>query len=344
MKKLIVVFLAVTLCLSLCACGSSEPKVDVSEPLNLIGNWEEADKSGTYQAGFINDTTIEIYWIMDDGTHALYWSGTYIKPDTAETTYTWESQNDKSRTDMALLASSDDTKQFKYSNGELAYEVSAMGMTRTAVLVKSDTDYSVMGTVEGDNNTQSYEDLQLVNSGYTVFNNYVYYAVEIFNPNADTAVEFPTIELTARNADGAILGTETHVLAGIAAGDHLIYGSHFTIDGEAPTNVDISVASPDDYDFTQQEGSDIIYSSDLVISNVSQLGGDDKRYTGEVTNNSKVDLSNVCICVIYKNGDKAIGGDFTYIDNLDSGATKAFELSTYTGFADYDSYEIVALQ
>ena len=347
MKKYIAVFLAIVVSLSLCACGSSG-SVAPSEPLSLAGNWEEADKSETYQAGFIDDSTIEIYWIMDDGTYALYWSGSYSKPDTAENNYTWESQNDKSRTDSALLASSDDMKQFTYSNGELSYEVSAMGMTRTVVLVQTDTDYSSIYDGNRDSETPSYENLQLNKSGYTVFStgeyNYVYYAVEIFNPNADIAVEFPTIEKTEKNDSGTILGTETQVLMGIAAGDSLLYGNSFAIEGEPPTTLEIALAIPDDYNFVSQEGSEIIYSADLVVRNVSELGGDNKRYTGEVTNNSKVDLSNVCMCVVYKNGGEAVGGDIAFIENLNSGATKAFEIPTYNGFTGYDSYEIVALQ
>lgn len=348
MKKLIVVFMSVVFCLSLCACGSTETQVDNAEPLNLMGNWEEKNKGEAYQAGFIDDTSIEIFWIMDDGTQALYWSGTYEKPDNAGDSYTWESQNNKAKTETALLASLDDSKVFSYANGELSYEVSVMGTTKTVKLIQSETDYSSIGTVAGDSDTQVYKDLELNNSGYTIINkgdyNYIYYAVEISNPNPDTAVEYPTIEITAKNDDGAILRTETQTLMGIAAGDSFLYGNGFIVEGGVPTNVEISVASPDDYDFVPQEGSDIIHTSTLAISNVSEIDGDNKRYTGEVTNNSSVDLNSICVCVVYKKGAEIVGGDTAFVDSVAPGTKKAFEISTYNSFSDYTSFEIVALQ
>lgn len=47
---------------------------------------------------------------------------------------------------------------------------------------------------------------------------------------------------------------------------------------------------------------------------------------------------------IYQKGDEIVGGDTTYIDDLDSGSTKPFEITVYSDFDDYDSYEIVAHQ
>ena len=256
--------------------------------------------------------------------------------------------NDKSRTSRALMASSADTKVFSYAKGKLSYEASAMGVTTTITLVPTEFDYSSLGTIAGSNETQVFQDLQLVDSGYAIVShrdsNYVYYAVEISNPNPDTAVEFPTIEITARNDDGAILGVETQVLPGIAAGDSFLYGAYFFVEDELPTNVEISIARPDDYDYIPQAGADIIHSSDLAISNVSEFGESNKRYTGEVTNNSSIDLDSVCVCVIYKNGDEIIGGDATFVDSVNSGETKAFEISLRNSPIDYDSYEIVALQ
>lgn len=37
---------------------------------------------------------------------------------------------------MALLASTDDSKDFSYSNGKISYQVSAMGTTTTLELTK----------------------------------------------------------------------------------------------------------------------------------------------------------------------------------------------------------------
>ena len=47
--------------------------------------------------------------------------------------------------------------------------------------------------------------------------------------------------------------------------------------------------------------------------------------------------------VIYKNGDEMVGGDGTYVDDLNSGSTKPFEISEYSDL-EYDSFEVYALQ
>ena len=72
----------------------------------------------------------------EDDTKALYWAGTFVAPETADEPYTWDSENDKEKTDMALLASGDDTKTFTYENGQLSYDASMMGVTQTVKLEK----------------------------------------------------------------------------------------------------------------------------------------------------------------------------------------------------------------
>ncbi len=191
-------------------------------------------------------------------------------------------------------------------------------------------------------------DLELVSSGYSieVREDYslVYYAVEMHNPNMEHAVEFPTIELVARSESGAILGTEDQVLSAIAAGDTYKYGNSFMVEGDIPAVVEISLASPDDYDFIRQDRSEFIYVSSLVVSNTSEVESDYKKtYTGEVTNNSEYDYSSIAVTVIFKRGNEIVGGGTGYVDKVKAGKTKAFEVSSYSKSLEYDSFEIFAL-
>ena len=90
-----------------------------------------------FMIGVINDT-IEIYWVNTDSeSKSLYWAGTFVAPETADEPYTWESANDKEKTGSALLASSADTKTFTYEKGEISYEASALGTTKTVRLEKA---------------------------------------------------------------------------------------------------------------------------------------------------------------------------------------------------------------
>lgn len=113
------------------------PQEPTAAPLDLTGKWKQVNSNSdtAWQSATISESTIEIYWVSDSGeTSALYWSGTYAAPQTSDEPYSWESKNDHSKTDFAMLASGDDTKTFTYENGQLSYSVSALGVTTTVKL------------------------------------------------------------------------------------------------------------------------------------------------------------------------------------------------------------------
>ena len=129
----------------------------------------------------------------------------------------------------------------------------------------------------------------------------------------------------------------------IAANDTIVYGSRVSYDGEDAASVDISVSNSSD-DYMHQSGSDVIRQDQLAISNVSEYKEEhEKRYTGEVTNNSTEDLDVVAITVIHKIDGEIVGGGITFIDDLNSGYTKPFEISLFSNY-EYESFEIYALQ
>ena len=139
-KKWLYLLIMMVLVLSLTACGGNdaqEPEDD--KPTDLAGEWKQMNNNSedNYQRAIIQDGQIEIYWVTEsDDSESLYWVGTYVAPETAEVPYTWDSVNDKEKTDNALLASGDDTKTFSYEDGQLSYSASAMGNTQTVKLEK----------------------------------------------------------------------------------------------------------------------------------------------------------------------------------------------------------------
>ena len=140
------------LCLSLSACGGapsgaapasggSAAAASSSAPAapDLTGDWKQVNAASedSYQVATIQGDTIEIYWVTESAdTKSLYWAGTFVAPETADEPYTWESANDTEKTGSALLASGDETKTFTYQDGQISYDVSAMGMTQTVRLEK----------------------------------------------------------------------------------------------------------------------------------------------------------------------------------------------------------------
>lgn len=133
MKKLFALVAAGALSLCLLGCsGGGEDAVEEKAPADLTGTWVQTNSNSEtdYQEAVISDGYIEINWIGVD-TKSLYWAGDYIAPTTADEPYVWTSTNDRSKTDTALLASTAETKDFTYEDGELSYEASALGTTMT---------------------------------------------------------------------------------------------------------------------------------------------------------------------------------------------------------------------
>ena len=133
----------------LCACSSNSSTTDTAQqnsetqeqkaPLSLDGKWKQSNSSSedAYMEATIQGDTITINWVSDGGnTESIYWIGTYPRPNTTEDSYNFTSTRDQEKTASALLASSDDTKDFSYSNGKISYKASALGTTTTVELSK----------------------------------------------------------------------------------------------------------------------------------------------------------------------------------------------------------------
>ena len=154
-KKLVVLMLVGAMALSMAACGESnssqeaqedttakegsgdEKTEEAKEPTNLTGTWKSEENNGSWQEAVISNDRIEINWVSDNGdTKSIYWIGTYEAPTEAVDEYVWTSDRNKEETDNALLASTDDTKEFTYKSGVLSYEASALGTTTTVKMEK----------------------------------------------------------------------------------------------------------------------------------------------------------------------------------------------------------------
>lgn len=122
--------------------GIYNPNQSVNEPKTekgiLDGEWRQINipANSTYQIAYIQNNTIKIYWVTDDGTEMLYWAGSCETPKDSKN-FTWTSKNDTSKTSEAILASDASSKEFEYKNGKISYNVSAMGVTRTITLEKT---------------------------------------------------------------------------------------------------------------------------------------------------------------------------------------------------------------
>lgn len=113
------------------------PVEEAPEPITLDGAWKQNNANApetSWQEATISGNTIEVYWVTDGGnSKALYWAGTVEIPEGVES-FAFESVNDTTKTEAALLASDAATKTFTFENDELSYEVTALGETMTVRL------------------------------------------------------------------------------------------------------------------------------------------------------------------------------------------------------------------
>ncbi len=107
------------------------------EPTDLTGTWRSEANEGAWMEATISADSISVDWVSDEGnTRSIYWLGTYTAPTEYVESYTWTSERNKEQTDTALMASTDDTKDFSYSSGKLRYSVSLMGTTTQMELAR----------------------------------------------------------------------------------------------------------------------------------------------------------------------------------------------------------------
>ncbi|MCE0456225.1 MULTISPECIES: hypothetical protein [Curtobacterium] len=156
MKKFIApLALAAVLTLTGCGAGRTNPAIDTTDSAvaksmptesptpeavpDLVGNWKQnnAKRSDGWTAATITANTITVNFVTDNGdTTSLFWVGTLTPPKDGKSPYTWTSTRDKAATDSALLASTDDTKEFVLDEGEISFPVSISGTTATVRMSK----------------------------------------------------------------------------------------------------------------------------------------------------------------------------------------------------------------
>ena len=149
-KKIITAGPGVALVLTLGACFGQAQSTSTStqestpaeqkKPLDLSGKWHatnSGDEAAATMEAEIKDETITIYLVnKKEDTKMLYWQGTVPTPDTTEDKYDFTSEADTEALSQSLLGSQDKTKNFKYENGVLSFDFTALGTTKTIKMEK----------------------------------------------------------------------------------------------------------------------------------------------------------------------------------------------------------------
>jgi hypothetical protein len=106
---------------------------------DLSGTWKQSNSRSDvdYMTAEVAAGVMTINWVLgSQDIDAIFWVGSFQPPSDASTPYTWTSTRDAAATETALLASTEDTKDFAYRDGTISFEVSIQGESATVELKK----------------------------------------------------------------------------------------------------------------------------------------------------------------------------------------------------------------
>ncbi len=173
---------------------------------------------------------------------------------------------------------------------------------------------------------------------------YVNFCGMIHNPNEDLIAEFPTILVTVKDSEGAVLATEKQVGSIVMPGDTITLCGMFSI---LETNMTAEAQIYYDVEWSDYTKSTSMYSAakttDFDITNISEFSGSENSVTGEIKNNFSEDIDNINISMVLRKDGKIVYMENTFLDNLGTGQTKAFEFESYHDWPEHDTVEVSAM-
>ena len=341
------VFVSGALAMTLAGCasggsGSSDEgqqsvQAEQKAKLSLDGKWKQTNSNNpndSWMEATIDGSTISVNWVTSGGSaKSVYWIGSYDAPETTEDAYSFTSKRNASATDGALLASTDDAKEFSYSGGVLSYDVTMMGTTTTVTLERE-------GDVDGENSTGTEStEPHVKESGWSYSNGYVNFCAIVDNPDPVNCYVGMPLNVTAKGADGTVLANSTVYASWVAPNDVMPVGCVLSDVSEEPSEVTV--------DFSHGDGSKPGHDytlADLPVSNVTDTG---KKVTGEFANNTGCDFDRgVTVLAVFRGGGKIVGfaERVDYSNPCPDGKTAAFEVSyAYNGVPAHDSVDVYAV-
>jgi hypothetical protein len=170
--------------------------------------------------------------------------------------------------------------------------------------------------------------LEIKEFGYSMNNEYIYVSVILHNPNEKIAVEYPSFRVTARDADGTVLGTEDQTLSIIYPGQDFVYAGQMCKVDQTPAKVDVEplkikhaldVSTLEHPQFTQLKPVRCAHRGD--------------RFVGEIQNDNDYDIDDAIVTIIFRDDDgNLIGGTDTFIEDLSAGSSTPFDTLDYIKF------------
>lgn len=188
-------------------------------------------------------------------------------------------------------------------------------------------------------NSEKIQQLEIKDSGWTVVDDeWLYYYVDLYNPNDDSSIEFPSFRITAKDASGTILGTDDQTCSIIYPKQDFVYGSQaFRIDN-IPNTVEFSALPFEDYN-VKKSSTDEYKPLEAINAAVRS-----DKIVGEIKNDNKDAFDDAVVVMILKdNSGNVVGIDNTYVEKVAANSTTPFDIDIPED-VNYASFEIYVNQ
>lgn len=191
--------------------------------------------------------------------------------------------------------------------------------------------------------TNDKQPIEILESGYYVTDdNLVYYGVKWENPNDDYSIDYPTLKITAKDADGKIVFANEQVMSFMLPGEVQEFGC-LADQGEKIKSIEFN-ATADESNYYSADTKAVEY---FTISNTNEV--EDAygftKYTGEIAANYDLsDYSQAWVSVILRDKDgNIVYGQNSFADMPAQDESVPFEIDCGSDVPEHASYEIYAL-
>lgn len=182
--------------------------------------------------------------------------------------------------------------------------------------------------------------LEIKEFGYGLTDkNYLYHGIILYNPNESIAYTFPKYRVTARDAEGILLGTSEQTLSIIYPGQTCAFSFQSFQCEEEPSDVQVEVLDPKEYHIRNVSTlSKPTYQPFEIINFAIR----DDKLVGEVSNPNDYDYDRISVTVIFRDENNNIcGGNTTFVNDLNANSTVPFDIYINRKFIT-DNFEVYA--
>ncbi|MBP3890812.1 MAG: hypothetical protein J6D29_01425 [Solobacterium sp.] len=334
MKKM-KIMLSVVIVLILFGCGKKES----SEPISLVGNWMEEEKSN-YHFALISEEAMEIYQVAGDDV-SLYWAGSVQSLENKKEPITWVSKRDALKMQNSLFASGLEEKEFTYENNTISYTSSIMGIETKRELKRTEKELPKMemksSTTVVQEELKQPEVLE-IGGGLTKNGDYFMYGGILYNPNEKATIKYANYDITLTDSEGNIVGVESGITTEIGPKEQKVITGQISCGSSQLSNIELkATVSRDNF----ISNSECIPSTMFYFQQPSILENYYTEIVGKLINNSQIETASVKIEVLCRKEGKIVYSDMTFLDHVMPGEN-VFKVSTNLSDIDFDAIELYA--